>query len=205
MSAVPRSRAATTAKPYHHGDLRHALIEAGIQELKVSQAADLSLRALAGAVGVSHAAAYRHFADRDDLLVAIAQEGFAQLTAAVESAADAADDPVTALRSAARAYLRFGTGSPNWLALMFSPMAANSPDLIAAQELSVSRLLSRVGAAQAARRLPDAPAQTVALLAWTVVHGLTTLASGDQLGDEFAVGPADPEHQLDLLLELAGL
>jgi len=206
MSAVPRSRTvAGPAKPYHHGDLRHALIEAGIRELAVTQAADLSLRALAATVGVSHAAAYRYFADRDALLVAIAQEGFAQLTAAFEAAAEAAADPTTALRNAARAYLRFGTGSPQWLALMFSPIAANSADLVAAQDRSVSALLDRVRAAQAAGRLSDAPPQTVALLAWTVVHGLTVFASGDQLGDEFVVGQPDLDHQLELLLELAGL
>ena len=79
---------------YHHGDLRSALIEAGMHALSTHSADALSLRALAREVGVSATAVYRHFPDRDALLVALALTGFDQLAAAQQAASRAASGKV---------------------------------------------------------------------------------------------------------------
>src|SRR6202011_5322068 len=97
-------------RPYHHGNLRAALLaqaERTVRELGVQE---LSLRELARAVGVSHGAPRRHFADRQALLDALAEAGFARLGAELRGAADAAGDDFEArLRETATAYVRFAT------------------------------------------------------------------------------------------------
>src|SRR5260370_8363924 len=78
-------------KPYHHGDLRAALIQAGLAILAEEGAQALTLRAAARRAGVSHSAPYRHFADKEALLAAIAEEGFTQLAQRLEQARGSAD------------------------------------------------------------------------------------------------------------------
>jgi AcrR family transcriptional regulator len=94
------------AKPYHHGDLRAALIESGTKLLRERGAAALSLREVAKAAGVSHAAPYRHFEDKAQLLAAIAAAGFERLRAAMQkAAADHPEDPRSQLIAAGEAYV----------------------------------------------------------------------------------------------------
>src|SRR6516164_3531446 len=71
-------------KPYHHGDLRHALIQAGLEMLSEGGAAALDLRKVARRAGVSHAAPYRHFADKQALVAAINEEGFRRLAERIQ-------------------------------------------------------------------------------------------------------------------------
>src|SRR5579871_5249220 len=95
-------------KPYHHGDLRHALIQAGLEMLSEGGAAALDLRKVARKAGVSHAAPYRHFADKQALVAAINEEGFRQLAERVQSTLQAApDDAFEQLQGVARAYVLF--------------------------------------------------------------------------------------------------
>src|SRR5918911_3448969 len=102
--------------PYHHGNLRAALLEEAERRLGDGE---LSLRELARAVGVSHGAPRRHFADKQALLDALAEEGFARLGRALE--ASAADGDFTArLAALARAYVRFATEHGALLDLMFA-------------------------------------------------------------------------------------
>src|ERR1700676_2875887 len=97
-------------RPYHHGNLRTALLaqaERTVRELGVQE---LSLRELARAVGVSHGAPRRHFADRQALLDALAEAGFARLGADLRAAVDVAGEDFEArLRATAAAYVRFAT------------------------------------------------------------------------------------------------
>src|ERR1051326_7507290 len=73
-------------KPYHHGDLRHALIQAGLELLSEGGAATLDLRKVARKAGVSHAAPYRHFADKQALIAAINEEGYCRLAERIQVA-----------------------------------------------------------------------------------------------------------------------
>src|SRR6185503_21216238 len=86
---------------YHHGDLRRALLDAALREVAERGVKDISLRALARAVGVSPRAPYRHFQTKDDLLAAVAAEGFVEYEARVRSELEAAGPGVAARMAAA--------------------------------------------------------------------------------------------------------
>ena len=85
---------------YHHGDLRQALIDGAIALIAEQDISSLSLREVARRVGVSHAAPYRHFADKEALLAAVAEEGFIRLTASMRQQQQMVfDDPLQRLQA----------------------------------------------------------------------------------------------------------
>src|SRR3954470_20291647 len=106
---------------YQHGDLREALIQAGLKLLTEQGLAGLSLRAAAQLAGVSHAAPYRHFPDKQALVAAIAERGFRLLTASMreELAASDAKDAVGQMLALGVGYVRFGTRHPDYLRVIF--------------------------------------------------------------------------------------
>ncbi|WP_230684902.1 TetR/AcrR family transcriptional regulator [Cellulomonas sp. JZ18] len=105
---------------YHHGALRTALLE-GAREMLVERGPDgFSLNALARRVGVSTAAPYRHFADRDALLCALADEGYVAFGAALDAAVHASSGPRDRLRRLGIAYLRYAAENPAVFAIMFT-------------------------------------------------------------------------------------
>src|SRR2546423_13340324 len=94
-------------KSYHHGDLRNALNQAGLEMLSEGGAAALDLRKVARKAGVSHAAPYRHFADKQALVAEINAEGFRRLAEQIESTLrEAPDDPFEQLQAIAKAYVQ---------------------------------------------------------------------------------------------------
>ena len=110
-----------TERPYHHGNLRSALLDAAERTVRERGVQDLSLRELARDVGVSHGAPRRHFPDRQALLDALAETGFDRLRDELRTAVDAAGDDFEArLRATAAAYIRFATADPALLELMFA-------------------------------------------------------------------------------------
>lgn len=110
----------TSPRPYHHGNLRQAVLDRAAVMLRDRGAADLSLRELAADVGVTHAAPRRYFPDRQALLDALAVEGFARLGARLRAAALAASGYQEQVRSLAAAYLGFTTTDANLVELMFA-------------------------------------------------------------------------------------
>ncbi len=104
---------------YHHGDLANALIAAALAAVERDGVADLSLRSLAERLGVSRAAPYRHFPDRDALLAAVAARGFEALCEGYETALATPGNGVQALRAATRFYMDFASGRPGLHGLMF--------------------------------------------------------------------------------------
>jgi AcrR family transcriptional regulator len=107
---------------YHHGELRPALLRAAAKILEKEGCDAISLRDLARRAGVSHNAPYRHFADRQALLAAVAEEGFALLAAALEG---------KSWREQATAYLRFALANPERFRLMFThPVPASLRRLV---------------------------------------------------------------------------
>src|SRR4051794_28535700 len=112
---------AMAERPYHHGNLRAALLDQAERTLREQGVDGLSLRELARHVGVSHAAPRRHFADRQALLDALAESGWARLGAEVRAASRRAGTGYEArLRAAGRAYVRFATRDSALLELMFA-------------------------------------------------------------------------------------
>lgn len=170
----PPADPAGTGRGARRGGLREALVQAGIAGLEAPEAAELSLRGLARAVGVSPAAAYRHFADKDALLAAIAEHGFADLAAGFPPPGGAARARLLAI---GEAYLDFAAARPAMFALMFSaavPPGAAAPGAAAAHDALTAAVADVVGA--------DHPALAACTLRlWALVHGLAVLAGAGRI------------------------
>lgn len=177
---------AKPSRQYHHGDLRNALIEAAIPLLETHGPAALSLREVAKAAGVSHAAPYRHFRDKTELLEEIAVSGYDTLTQACRSAQRRyADDPAKQLVEAGIGYLLFVVEQPRVAHLMFGGMIALDACGDALQQASgtaFKSLVAIVASGVEAGVFKTAPAQELTLAAWSMVHGLATLITSGMLG-----------------------
>ena len=172
----------STSKSYHHGDLRSALLAAGLEALEAQGEAELSLRALAREVGVSPTAVYRHFPDKRALLAALAQEAFARLAAAQQAAHDAAGGGGAGFAATGRAYVRFALDNPALFRLAFTHAGPSDPTT---GDDSAARLLQANAAALAGG--DAARARTIALQAWASAHGLAMLVLDGQLPREEAM------------------
>lgn len=186
----------STKRPYHHGDLRNALIHAGLQVLARDGVAGLSLRKVAKEAGVSHTAPYRHFTDKDALLAAIALDGFNLLAARLQRAHEEnQDDPEEMLLDAGVGYIKLAVSKPDTVRLMFGGMLQMEK---VGQEAEKSRsagvdcqdpkmayegLHNIVTYGQGAGAFKEGEPRDWALLLWSCVHGLAMLVSADQLRD----------------------
>jgi Transcriptional regulator len=160
--------------PYHHGNLRQALLEAALVILEQQGEAGLGLRDLARAVGVSPAAPYRHFDSRAALLEALAVTGFQRFTARMEAvAATAPDNPMAAM---GKTYVVFALQNANLFRLMFSPQLKKEsrPGLAMAANAAFDTLRHAIGGDAQAGRIR-------ALAAWAKVHGLAVLLLDGQI------------------------
>jgi AcrR family transcriptional regulator len=174
----------TLPRPYHHGDLRAALLARAEQTLRDKGSGGISLRELAREVGVSHAAPSRHFADRQALLDALALAGFERLDESI-AASLAAVGPSFAeqLTAMVRAYVGFATANAALLELMYSvkhdPQA--SADLIAAVERWAARCVELISDGQRRREVRAGPPEIVGLTVFTTMHGFADLAASGVL------------------------
>lgn len=174
----------TAARPYHHGNLREALLLAGEQALEASGAQNLSLRELAREVGVSHAAPRRHFPDKQALLDALALSGWQRLGAALAGAvADAGAGFDARILGLARSYVAFATRHPALIELMFATKHADdaSPELAAAGERALAPALTTVADGQAAGTVVGGDPHRVAIVAFAALQGLVALANNGML------------------------
>ena len=110
----------TTPRPYHHGNLRQAVLDRAAVAVRERGAAELSLRELASEIGVTHAAPRRYFPDRQALLDAVAVDGFARLGARLREAVAASAGYGEQVGAIAAAYAAFATAEPNLVELMFA-------------------------------------------------------------------------------------
>lgn len=176
---------AKAARPYHHGNLRNALIEAAIPLLEAHGPAALSLREVAKAAGVSHAAPYRHFRDKTELLEEIAVSGYDTLTRACRRAQRRhAGDPAKQLVEAGVDYLTFMVEQPRVAHLMFGGMIgldACGTALRQAADTAFNNLVAIVETGVNAGRFRAAPAQELTIAAWSIVHGFATLVASGML------------------------
>lgn len=170
-------------RSYHHGDLRSALIAAGLKALETTDAADLSLRQLARDVGVSPTAVYRHFPDKEALLRALANEGIMRLGEAQQRAANSTGNAAEAFAANGKAYVRFALAHPGLFRLVFSHCAPLGETIFGQSQ--AARLLQD----QAAAAMANDPAATRRLMiqAWALVHGLAMLMLDGQLPAEDAL------------------
>jgi AcrR family transcriptional regulator len=183
----------TAARPYHHGNLREALLRAGERSLEAGGAQNLSLRELAREVGVSHAAPRRHFADKQALLDALALAGFAELGAALAAAAEQAGSDFDArLLALARAYVAYATGHPALVELMFASkhQAGAAPELAEAADAAFAPALRVVAEGQAAGTVVAGDPERVAKVAFAALHGLVALTNNGMLGADLRLDEA---------------
>lgn len=164
----------TANAPYHHGDLRNALLEAALIILERDGEAGLGLRDLARAVGVSPAAPYRHFDSRAALLEALAVTGFQRFTRAMADVSVA--DPADMLSAMGKTYVLFALNNAALFRLMFSPQLKrdNRPGLRMAAEAAFATLRHVSGGDTREGRI-------AALAAWARVHGLAVLLLDGQI------------------------
>jgi AcrR family transcriptional regulator len=175
-------------RPYHHGNLKPALLQAAVGLIAEVGPAAFTLREVARRAGISHAAPYRHFREKDELLAAVATEGFERLADALGKPGKAtrAGGPNPALRrfqASGLAYVRFAVRSPEHLLVMFDwPLAPDRyPELSAAAKRAFSILVGLVEAAQREGSLPGGDPLALACIAWSLVHGVAKLAIAKRL------------------------
>jgi AcrR family transcriptional regulator len=172
-------------KPYHHGDLKNALIRAGAELLVQEGVAGLTLRRVARRAGVSHSAPYAHFADKEALVAAISTEGLRLLRERIAKAVRRWDgDPGRQLEEAAWAAVEFGLEQPDLYQVTFSSVIANEqdhPDYVDMAHGSFGALVELVRRGQAAGVVGPGRAEEVAVGFWSVTHGLVSLLGNRQI------------------------
>ncbi len=166
------------AKPYHHGDLRRALIDAGLRVLAEKGTHALNLREVARVAEVSHTAPYRHFADKDGLIAAIAEDGFRQLSVVIDAANACVSDRVAdKLITAGQAYVRFAIEHPDHFKVMFSGVRnlETHPELYAASKQGFHFLIATIQDGQQRQQLIAGDPMDLAKTIWAMMHGLAIL------------------------------
>jgi AcrR family transcriptional regulator len=172
-----------TERPYHHGNLRRALLAAAERTVRERGVENLSLRELARELGVSHGAPRRHFPDRQALLDALAETGFERLGAELRAAANRAGDEFQPrLEATATAYIRFATANPALLDLMFaSKHRATEPSLHEAMERAFSVMMDLILQGQAIGRLQPGDPERVGLVLFSTIQGIAALLTAGMI------------------------
>ena len=176
---------APARRSYHHGDLKNALQAAATELLARRGAEAVSLREISQAAGVSHAAAYRHYADKQALWADLAEAGFRELAAINRRTIDTTrGGPVEQLQACGRAYVEFGVRQPHLLQLMFGGVIADwqaYPSLVQASAALADSLAETVKAGQHSGELRAGALGDLTLTAWSLVHGLALLIVGQRI------------------------
>lgn len=196
-------RAGGRRKPYHHGDLRQALLSAGEAELAENGVEGFTLRGCAKRAGVSHAAPAHHFRDANALLTALATEGYRRFIGVMRVRhAKAPDDAHAQLVALGRGYVDFALANPGLFRLMFASDRPDrsDPELRSAAEESFKLLVDAV--ARLRGRKADDPKSTVDVAAaWSMVHGIANLLLAGHLS---FLADLPPEEKERVLREMIG-
>jgi AcrR family transcriptional regulator len=171
---------------YHHGDLRAALVSAAMELLEESGERELSLRAVARRAGVSPAAPYRHYADREALVSAVAGLGYRELAERLAAAHPSPSTPEQ-LASVAIAYVQFALERPALFRIMFGEPCDRDNDERVAATAAVSAYVHSI----AQRTFPGADDEALATAIWALVHGLAFLHLDGKLDSSSPSAVAD--------------
>ena len=170
---------------YHHGDLKNALIAAGVKILAREGASGLGLRNVAKEAGVSHSALYAHFADKQALVAAISTEGLKQLSSTIEEGLAARKgEPAALLVEISLSYLRFALDEPDRFKLMYSSIMDKErafPDFVDYSHKTFEKYVEVIALCQEGGVLRPGPTRLTALTLWAAVHGLVMLALENQV------------------------
>ncbi|WP_433603179.1 TetR/AcrR family transcriptional regulator [Nocardia sp. CA-135953] len=198
-----------TRTSYHHGALRDTLLAACLRLIETEGLAAVSLRRVAREAGVSTGAPYHHFADRSALLAALSTQGFRQLGSDLAAARAAAETPLQALTALAETYVRFSQENPGYFRLMFRPELSQPekhPDAGAAGDAAFDVLADTITEAVAAGLLPADKADTLAVMWWSLAHGMASLWLDGQLEKRsIQLGTTAPTLVEDIMRTLTAL
>jgi AcrR family transcriptional regulator len=186
---------------YHHGNLKETLVRVGIRVIEERGEASFTIRELAKMVGVSHAAAYRHFRSKRELLAQIAEEGFHGLQASFDKALkeNAGRSCRARIKALGVCYVRYALEhSGHFRAMFHMELQAHSdlPSLKEAATGAFNTLLDAVTEGIARRELVRRPARGLAMVAWSAVHGASLLLLDEQID-----APPAPEELIELVIE----
>jgi AcrR family transcriptional regulator len=193
---------------YHHGNLREALIKSALSLIGEKGPAGFTIAEAARSAGVSPAAPYRHFRDREELMGDVARLGFERFAADLETAWQGGNpNPLEALQNTGLAYLTFARDEPAYYAAMFETgmPQAPSPELMQAGDRAFDVLVK--ASAMLIEKLPEAerpPARMVALHIWSLAHGIASLFGSGKCGPRAPV-PAEELLEAAVLIYLRGL
>jgi AcrR family transcriptional regulator len=202
VKPAPTLRAKTEARPYHHGELKSAVLDAAERILEMEGVDALTLRAVARMVGVSHTAPKNHFGDLQGLLSELAAVGYRRFGAALSAAMDSKGaDPRQRMKAMGLAYVAFARAHPNLFLLMYrgDRLDMNLPSLRDAIEATRQSL--RNATTSVAPDVPLAPLQLAAraTASWALVHGFAMLLLDGRLRHTLASLP--DEVDANTLLE----
>lgn len=195
---------AEEARPYHHGDLRRALLDAALGLLAEPGGAGLlTLREAARRAGVSHAAPYRHFDSKEALLAAVAEEGFRRMREEmVQRVAGLEAEPLRRHQQMGVGYVLFALRHPAHFRVMFGPeLKFDREGLQAAASAAFGELVDSVVRCQQAGEMRAGDPLELALASWSLVHGLAHLAVDGRLMHT-SYGGRDTEQLTRRVLEL---
>jgi AcrR family transcriptional regulator len=182
-STHPRA-AKKPAKPYHHGDLRRALLDEALRTIQTQGVEHLTLRTVGERLGVSRSALYRHFADKEALLATVGKEGFSTLRQALADAWERNGRGRIGFEAMGRAYVQFAVAHPSHYRVMFGGFidsAAKDGQFVAEAKAAFQVLVDALVEQQKAGDIcRDDPVQ-MARFAWAVVHGTAMLVIDGQV------------------------
>ena len=181
----------TKKSTYHHGNLREVLISSALEILKEGTLQDLSLRALARKAGVSQTAPYRHFEDKEALIVVLIQEGSTILQENMVEASKQATEPVEQLIHLGVAYYDFAQEHPAHFRLMFGGNLENKEKhehLFEIEKRGYDVLEDVISSCMKLPGAPELPANLIRFTCWSLVHGLASLILNDVMNDDVPKG-----------------
>ncbi len=187
--APPRSAARKT-RPYHHGNLRRALLDEALATIQAEGVNGLTLRDIGARLGVSRSALYRHFADKRALLTAVATEGFRSLRQQLVTAWEEGGRGRVAFQAMGAAYIRFAVDNPSHYRVMFGGFVepqAQDPELTLEANGAFQALVDALAALQHDAVVRGDDTVLMARFVWSVVHGVSMLGIDGQLCEPGAV------------------
>ncbi len=177
---------ATAKLAYHHGDLRTALIDAALEVIEELGPQGLTIREVARRAGVSHAAPYRHYADKDELILAVVEKGFELLHEAMQQARqEAGDDPIAQFAASGQSYFTFALSYPTYYRVMFSGDLLNSNGQEALQHTSTasfSQMKEDLVTCQKLGIVREGDPLLHAISIVSTVHGFVSLVNDNRIG-----------------------
>jgi AcrR family transcriptional regulator len=185
-----RKRAAPARRPYHHGNLRRALLDQAVATIRDEGVEGLTLREIGAQVGVSRTALYRHFADKRALLAAVATEGFRMLRRQLVDAWEDGGRGRTGFDAMGSAYIEFAVANPSHYRVMFGGFVdprASDPELAAEAAGAFQALVDALAALQREAVVRGDDTVSMARFVWAVVHGVAMLGIDGQLREPGAV------------------